>query len=459
MFDSLSDKLQGALGDLRRRGRLDEEAISRAMREIRLALLEADVNFTVVRDFVARVRERAVGEEVLKSLTPGQQVVKVVHDELTELMGSGSSGLALGRFTVILLAGLQGSGKTTAAAKLARHLKAEGRKPGLVAADLQRPAAIDQLEQLGRQVGVPVYRTETKDAVEATRRGLERARADGLDTVVVDTAGRLQIDEELMAELERVRDEAKPHDVLLVLDAMTGQEAVNVAQAFHDRIAFDGVILTKLDGDARGGAALSVKAITGKPIKFASTGEKLDALEVFHPDRMASRILGMGDVLTLIERAEAAVEADEQAEMEKRLRQGQFTFDDFLRAYKMLRRMGPLQGVLKMIPGLGSQLGEVDVDDRRLGQVEAIVLSMTPQERRSPVVIDGKRRLRIARGSGTSVEQVNQLLEARKQMEKMMKQLGRGKMPGLPGAQAPGVPSATRKASSKRKKKRKAGRR
>ncbi len=450
MFDSLSDKLQSALGDLRKRGRLDEEAISHAMREIRLALLEADVNFTVVRDFVARVRERAVGEEVLKSLTPGQQVVKIVHEQLTELMGEGESGLAFGKFTVILLAGLQGSGKTTAAAKLARHLKANGRKPGLVAADLQRPAAIDQLEQLGKQVGVPVYRTDTKDAVGATRSGIERARADNLDTVIVDTAGRLQIDDELMAELARVRDEAKPHNVLLVVDAMTGQEAVNVAQAFDERIAFDGVILTKLDGDARGGAALSVKAITGKPIKFAATGEKLDALEVFHSDRMASRILGMGDVLTLIERAEAAVEEDEQAEMEMRLRQGRLTFDDFLSAYKMLRRMGPLQGVLKMLPGMG-QLGDVDVDDRRLGRVEAIVLSMTPEERRLPPLIDGKRRLRIAKGSGTTVEEVNQLLQARKQMESMMKQLGRGKMPGLP--QAPGAPSATRKASSKRKKK------
>jgi signal recognition particle subunit SRP54 len=453
VFDSLSDKLQSALGDLRKRGKLDEEQISRAMREIRLALLEADVNFDVVRQFVAQVRERAVGEDVRKSLTPGQQVVKVVHDELTQLMGEGESGLAFGRFTVILLAGLQGSGKTTTAAKLARHLTAEGRRPGLVAADLQRPAAIDQLEQLGAQIGVPVYRTDTKDAVEATRSGIERARADGLDTVIVDTAGRLQIDDDLMRELERVRDEAKPHNVLLVLDAMTGQEAVNVAQAFDERIAFDGVILTKLDGDARGGAALSVKAITGKPIKFASTGEKVDALEVFHPDRMASRILGMGDVLTLIERAEAAVEEDEQAEMEKRLRAGQFTFDDFLRAFKMLRRMGPLQGVLKMIPGVGQQLGDLDVDDAQMARVEAIVLSMTPLERSRPVVIDGKRRQRIARGSGTSVEQVNQLLEARKQMEKMMKQLGRGKVPAVLPDQAPSTrPSMTRKAASKRKK-------
>jgi signal recognition particle subunit SRP54 len=458
MFDSLSDKLQSTLGDLRKKGKLDEEAISRAMREIRLALLEADVNFTVVRDFVAQVRERALGEEVLKSLTPGQQVVKVVHDELTELMGAGASGLAFGKFTVILLAGLQGSGKTTTAAKLALLLRQEGRKPGLVAADLQRPAAIDQLEQLGKQIDVPVFRTETKDAVEATRSGLERARSSGLDTVIVDTAGRLQIDEELMDELQRVRDEAKPLNVLLVVDAMTGQEAVNVAQAFDERIAFDGVILTKLDGDARGGAALSVKAVTGKPIKFASTGEKLDALEVFHPDRMASRILGMGDVLTLIERAEAAADEGDQAEMEKRMRAGQFTFDDFLKAYKMLRRMGPLQGILKMIPGLGSQLGDLDVDEKQMGRVEAIVLSMTPNERRTPHLIDGKRRIRIANGSGASVEQVNQLLEARKQMEKMMKQMGRGKMPALPNQQAPASLSANRKSGTKRKKK-KAGRR
>jgi signal recognition particle subunit SRP54 len=457
VFDSLADKLQGALGDLRKKGKLDEESISRAMREIRLALLEADVNFTVVRDFVARVREQAMGEEILKSLTPGQQVVKVVHDELTALMGEGESGLAFSKFTVILLAGLQGSGKTTTAGKLALLLRNQGRKPGLIAADLQRPAAIDQLEQLGKQIQVPVFRTDTKDAVEATRSGLERARAEGLDTVIVDTAGRLQIDEELMEELGRVRDEAKPTNILLVLDAMTGQEAVNVAQAFDERIAFDGVILTKLDGDTRGGAALSVKAVTGKPIKFASTGEKLDAIEVFHPDRMASRILGMGDVLTLIERAEAAAEEDESAELEKQMLKGQFTFDDFLKAYKMLRRMGPLQGILKMIPGMKEQLGDVEVDENQMGRVEAIVLSMTPQERRSPIVIDGKRRIRIAKGSGATVEQVNQLLEARKQMEKMMKQMGRGKMPALPNQQAPESLSAARKTGVKRKKK-KAGR-
>src|SRR5580765_5866621 len=358
MFDTLSDRLQGALGALRKRGKLDDEAVSRAMREIRLALLEADVNFQVVKQFVETVRERAVGEEVLKSLTPGQQVVKIVHEELTELMGSGSSKLAFaGRPpTVILLAGLQGSGKTTTAAKLALLLRKEGRSPALVAADLQRPAAIEQLAQLGKQIDIPVYAEERADPVKAVRDGLAHARENSRDVVILDTAGRLHVDEDLMNELARVRDEAKPHNVLLVLDAMTGQEAVNVAQAFQERIAFDGVVLTKLDGDARGGAALSVKAITGKPIKLVSVGEKLDQLEYFHPDRMASRILGMGDVLTLVEKAEAAVEADEQAEMEARLRAGEFTFDDFLKAQKMLKRMGPLQGVLKLIPGMGKQL-------------------------------------------------------------------------------------------------------
>jgi signal recognition particle subunit SRP54 len=466
MFDTLSDKLQAALGDLRGRGRLDEEAISRAMREIRLALLEADVNFKVVKDFVARVRERALGADVAKSLTPGQQVVKIVHEELTELMGSGSSQLAFGGRppTVILLAGLQGSGKTTAAAKLALLLRKEKRKPGLVAADLQRPAAIDQLEQLGRQIQVPVYREDTSDPVKATRRGIERAREDALDVVIVDTAGRLHVDEELMDELVAVRNEAKPTNVLLVLDAMTGQEAVSVAEAFLERVAFDGVIMTKLDGDARGGAALSVKAVTGKPIKLASVGEKLDQLEYFHPDRMASRILGMGDVLSLIERAEQAVEEDEREELEARMMKGQFTFDDFLKSYKMLRRMGPLQGVLKLIPGLGKQLEGLDqVDEKQLARVEAIVLSMTPQERQLPRMIDGRRRLRIARGSGTTVQQVNQLLEARKQMEKMMKGMSKGKMPALPGMEAAGGaangPGLTaRPGSSSRKKKRKKSR-
>jgi signal recognition particle subunit SRP54 len=457
VFDTLSDRLQSALGDLRKRGRMDEESISRAMREVRLALLEADVNFEVVKDFVGRVRERALGADVLKSLTPGQQVVKIVHEELTSLMGAGDSRLAFASRppTVILLAGLQGSGKTTAAAKLALLLRKEGRKPGLVAADLQRPAAIDQLQQLGRQIGVTVF-TGTDDPVAVSVAGVEGAKAEGLDVVILDTAGRLHVDEELMDELAAVRDATKPTNVLLVLDAMTGQDAVRVAEAFAERVAFDGVVLTKLDGDARGGAALSVKAVTGKPIKLASVGEQLDQLEYFHPDRMASRILGMGDVLSLIEKAEAAVEDDDRADMERRMMQGEFTFDDFLRSYKMLRRMGPLQGVLKMIPGLGKQLeGLGDVDERQLARVEAIVLSMTPKERRLPHVIDGSRRKRIAAGSGTTVEQVNQLLEGRKQMAKMMKQLGKGKMPALPGQpqgqNGPGR-SATKKKKSKRKK-------
>jgi signal recognition particle subunit SRP54 len=457
VFDTLSDKLQHALGDLRGRGKLDEEAISRAMREIRLALLEADVNFKVVKEFVAQVRGRALGEDVAKSLTPGQQVVKIVHEELTALMGAGSSKLAFGGRppTVILLAGLQGSGKTTAAAKLALLLRKEGKRPGLIAADLQRPAAIDQLEQLGKQIQIPVYREETRDPVAATRKGLQRAQADDRDVVIVDTAGRLHVDEALMEELAAVRKEARPTNVLLVLDAMTGQEAVNVALAFQERIAFDGVVMTKLDGDARGGAALSVKAVTGKPIKLASVGEKVDQLEYFHPDRMASRILGMGDVLSLIERAEAAATEDEQEAMEARLRAGQFTFDDFLQAQKMLRRMGPLQSVLKLVPGLGSQLKDVQVDDKALGRVEAIVLSMTPQERRLPHVIDGSRRQRIARGSGATVQQVNQLLSARKQMEKMMKQMGKGKLPALPAAagNANGMTAAAKpRPKSKRKK-------
>jgi signal recognition particle subunit SRP54 len=433
VFDTLSDRLQTTLGDLRRRRRLDEETLSKAMREIRLALLEADVNFGVVKEFVAGVKERAIGQDVLKGLDAGQQVVKVVHEELAELMGSGDSRIAFGRPpTVVLMCGLQGSGKTTASAKLALHLrKHEKKTPGLVAADLQRPAAVDQLQQLGRQIQVPVY-TGAGDAVAVSAQGVDWARREGLDVVIVDTAGRLHVDEGLMDELVRVRDAVKPLNVLLVLDAMTGQEAVNVAEAFGERIAFDGVVLTKLDGDARGGAALSVKAITGKPVKYASVGEKLDQLEVFHPDRMASRILGMGDVLTLIEKAEQAVEEDEQAEIERRLRSGEFTFDDFLSSYKMVRRMGSFRSVLKLIPGVGRELDNLEIDERQMARVEAIVLSMTPHERRLPHVINGPRRRRIAAGSGTTIDDVNKLLQARKQMQKMMKQVGKGKLPALP---------------------------
>jgi len=429
------------------------------MREIRLALLEADVNFEVVKSFVAQVRERALGQDVLKSITPGQQVVKIVHDELTDLMGAGSSQLVFtGRPpTVILLAGLQGSGKTTAAAKLALLLRKEGRKPGLVAADLQRPAAIDQLEQLGKQIQIPVYREDGSDPITVVRNGIAHLDA---DTIILDTAGRLHVDEELMDELERVRDVAKPANVLLVLDSMTGQEAVNVALAFQERIAFDGVVLTKLDGDARGGAALSVKAVTGKPIKLISVGEKVDQLEYFHPDRMASRILGMGDVLTLIERAEQAVEEDEQKELEARMMKGQFSFDDFLKSYRMVRRMGSIPGLVKLIPGLGKQLeGLDDVDERQFARVEAIILSMTPQERSLPKVIDGSRRQRIARGSGTTVEEVNRLLEGRKEMEKLMKGMSRGKLPELPGMPAQKPPQQRKATKSNKRKKRSKSRR
>jgi len=432
MFDALSDRLQAALHDVRGRGKLDEDSISKAMREIRLALLEADVNFKVVKDFVARVRERARGADVTKSLTPGQEVVRIVHEELTSLMGSGDSKLAFASRppTVILLAGLQGAGKTTAAAKLALLLRKEGHSPALVAADLARPAAVEQLEQLGRELRIPVF--TGGDPVEAVTTGIDQARNQGKDVVILDTAGRLHVDEALMEELAAVRNASRPTNVLLVLDAMTGQEAVSVAEAFQERVAFDGVVLTKLDGDARGGAALSVKAVTGKPVKLASVGEKLDQLEYFHPDRMASRILGMGDVLTLIEKAEAAADHDEQERLEQQFLAGEFTFDDFLASYKMLRRMGPLKGVLSMLPGVGKQLQGLDVNEKDMGRVEAIVLSMTPQERRLPHLIDGSRRKRIAAGSGTSVQQVNQLLSARKQMQKMMKQMKKGKMPGLP---------------------------
>ena len=464
MFETLSDRLGAALGDLRGRGRLDEEAISKAMREIRLALLEADVNFKVVKEFVGRVRERALGQEVLGSLTPGQQVVKIVHDELTELMGSGDSRLAFaGRPpTVVLLAGLQGSGKTTAAAKLALLLRREGKAPALVAADLQRPAAIDQLEQLGRQIQIPVYRRAATDPVEVVEHGLASARAEGRDVVIVDTAGRLHVDEPLMEELVRVRSAARPTNVLLVLDAMTGQEAVAVAEAFQQRIAFDGVVLTKLDGDARGGAALSVKSVTGRPIKLVSVGEKLDQLEYFHPDRMASRILGMGDVLTLIEKAEAAASEDEQRELEQRMMQGEFTFDDLLASYRMLKRMGSFKSVLGLVPGLGKQLQGLDVNEKDMGRVEAIVLSMTPRERRLPHLIDLSRRRRIAAGSGTTLEQVNQLMSARKQMQKLMRQMGKGKMPAFAPqfGGANGVAAAPSRPGSKgRKKKKRAGRR
>ena len=438
MFDSLSDRLNGTLDGLRGKGKLSEDDINKAMREIRLALLEADVNFAVVRDFVAKVKERAMGAEVLDSLTPGQQVVKIVHEELTSLMGTSGAKLSFANKppTVILLAGLQGSGKTTAAGKLARLLAKQKKTPALVAADVYRPAAIQQLQTLGKSLQVPVFERGTADPVETAAWGIEQAKAQGRDVVIVDTAGRLSIDQEMMDELVRIKQKVKPHDVVLVLDSMTGQDAVATAEAFREAVDYDGVILTKLDGDARGGAALAVRAVTGKPILYTSVGEKLDQLEEFHPERMASRILGMGDVMSLIERAQEEFDEKQAADMEAKLRHGEFTLEDFLDQLRMVRKMTRGQGMaglLGMLPGVGRQIKNMKVDERQVDRVEAIILSMTPYERRNPKLIDGSRRRRIAAGSGTNVQTVNQLLGQFKQMQKMMKQVGKGKMPQFPG--------------------------
>jgi signal recognition particle subunit SRP54 len=437
VFDTLSDRLQEALGDVRSRGKLTEEDVNKAMRQVRLALLEADVNFKVVKEFTGAVKERALGAEVLESLNPGQQVVKIVSDELTQLMGGSGRDLVFARGgpTVILMAGLQGSGKTTACGKLARHLREEKNLDVAVAAcDLQRPAAVDQLVKVGSQAGAAVYEQGTsRSPVDVAEWALGQAKADRRDVLILDTAGRLHVDEALMTELSEVKKRTKPHNVLLVVDAMTGQDAVNVAEAFAGATAFDGVVLSKLDGDARGGAALSVKALTGKPILYASTGEKLDAFERFHPDRMAQRILGMGDVMTLIEKAESKMDERQATELERKIKKNQFTLDDFLDQMKQVRSMGPLQGLLKMIPGVGQQLGGLQVDDRELDRLQAIITSMTPQERASPKIIDGSRRRRIARGSGTSVQAVSQLVKQFGQMQKMMRQLAKGKMPDLQG--------------------------
>ncbi|MHB1361609.1 MAG: signal recognition particle protein [Thermoleophilia bacterium] len=439
MFDTLSEKLQGVLGGLKGQGHLSEDDINKAMREIRLALLEADVNFKVVKEFVTAVKERAMGADVLESLTPGQQVVKIVHEELGKLMGASSTKLTFSPRppTVVLMVGLQGSGKTTACGKLARFLKAQGKQVEMIAGDVYRPAAIDQLKQLGKQLAVPVFTIEgSADPVEIAKQGVDDAARAGRDVAIIDTAGRLHIDEKLMEELVQIRAGVKPHNILLVLDSMTGQDAVNVAEQFMQQVNFDGVVLTKLDGDARGGAALSVKAVTGKPIKFASTGEKLDAFDYFHPDRMAGRILGMGDVLTLIEKAQATVDEKQAMELERKLRKAQFTFDDFLDQMQSMRKMGPLAGMLAMIPGVPKALKNQQIDERELDRVEAIIRSMTLEERRLPEIINGSRRKRIANGSGTSVQAVNQLITRFKQMQKLMKQFASGKagkgMPNIP---------------------------
>jgi signal recognition particle subunit SRP54 len=435
MFDSLSDKLQGVLGNLKGQGRLSEDDINRAMREIRLALLEADVNFKVVKQFVDAVKERAMGTDVLESLTPGQQVVKIVHEELANLMGAASTKLTFSPRppTIVLMVGLQGSGKTTSVAKLAKFLMKQGKNPELVACDIYRPAAVEQLRQLGERIKAPVFSIEgSQDAVEIAKKGVEDATRAGRDVVIIDTAGRLHIDEKLMEELVSIRSAVKPHNILLVVDAMTGQDAVNVAEQFMQKVNFDGVVLTKLDGDARGGAALSVKAVTGKPVKFASTGEKLDSFDYFHPDRMAGRILGMGDMLSLIEKAQQTVDEKKAAELEEKLRKAQFTFDDFLEQMRSMRKMGPLAGMLAMIPGVPKQLKQATIDEKELDRVEAIICSMTRAERAHPDSINGSRRKRIARGSGTDVQAVNQLITKFKQMQKMMKQLASGGGKGMP---------------------------
>lgn len=445
MFENLSAKLQDVFKNLRNRGKLTEKDVDLALKEVRMALLEADVNFKVVKDFVASVKARAIGSEVLESLTPAQQVIKIVYEELTALMGGQSAKIAFAPKppTLIMLVGLQGSGKTTTCGKLASLLRKQGKRPMMAAADVYRPAAIKQLQVLGAQLGIEVFTLGDKaDPVDIASGAIERARSFGHDTVLLDTAGRLHVDEEMMVELERIRARVSPHEVLLVVDAMTGQDAVNVATTFNQRMGIDGVVLTKLDGDARGGAALSVRAVTGKPIKFVATGEKLDALEPFHPDRMSSRILGMGDVLTIIERAQEVFDEEQARKVQEKIRKQELSLDDFLKQMQDVRKMGPLDQILGMIPGLGKSkaLKDLKVDEKEIGRIEAIIKSMTPGERRNPGIIDGSRKRRIAAGSGTRVQDVNALIKQFEQTRKMLKQLGDasrrkgpiGKMPFMP---------------------------
>ncbi|NLG79799.1 MAG: signal recognition particle protein [Firmicutes bacterium] len=429
MFENLTARLQETFRRLRGKGKLSERDVDEALREVRIALLEADVNFRVVRDFIVKVRERACGQEVMASLTPGQQVIKIVNSELTELMGGRESKIQYSPKppTVIMLVGLQGSGKTTTAAKLANLLRRQGKHPLLVASDTRRPAAIRQLQVLGEKVGVDVVATrEGDDAVRVAKQGVARAAAIGRDVVIIDTAGRLHIDDELMDELARMKGEVNPSEVLLVVDAMTGQDAVNVAGAFNDRLGLTGIILTKLDGDARGGAALSARAVTGRPIKFVGVGEKVESLEPFYPDRMASRILGMGDVLSLIEKAEAAYDEAKARKLAEKIRSNEFTLEDFADQLRQMRKIGPLDEILSMIPGLGRMRGLSDlrVDEGQLKRIEAIVNSMTLEERRNPAIIDGSRRKRIARGSGTRIQDVNSVLRQFEQVRDMLRQFG-----------------------------------
>ncbi|MBR1420177.1 MAG: signal recognition particle protein [Selenomonadaceae bacterium] len=435
MFDSLAERLQSTFKKLRGHGKLTETDVNEAMREVRLALLEADVNFKVVKDFVNRVKERAIGKDILDSLTPAQAVIQIVDEELTALMGgAGSSKLNISPHppTVILMVGLQGAGKTTSAGKLGLSMKKQGKKPLLVAADIYRPAAIKQLQVVGKQLELPVFTLDSKDAVEIARESIKYANSHANDLIIIDTAGRLQIDQALMQELKDIKSAVNPHEILLVVDAMTGQEAVNVAESFHKDLEVTGVILTKLDGDARGGGALSIRAVTGCPIKFVGMGEKLEALEMFHPDRMASRILGMGDVLSLIEKAQSNFDLEEAKRLEKKIRKDNFTLDDFLSQLAQVKKLGTLDQILGFIPGLGGlkkkldeQNLDMDLNGKEMRRLEAIILSMTPQERADPKIINGSRRKRIAMGSGTRVQDVNKLLKQFEEMRKMMKQFGK----------------------------------
>ena len=439
MFESLSDRLQNVFEQLGRKGRLSEEDVNKAMREVRMALLEADVNLKVAKNFIARVKERAVGAEVQKSLRPSQQVIKIVNEELVRTLGQpGRLNLSGPPPRVIMLVGLQGSGKTTTAAKLAVKLRREGQRPYLVACDTYRPAAVEQLVTLGKQINVPVYEEGTEPPPpEIAKRGLQAAQEAGATVVILDTAGRLQIDDNMMAELEAIRRDTKPAEVLLVADAMTGQEAVRIAQGFNERVGLTGLILTKVDGDARGGAAISMREVTGVPIKYLGTGEKLDGLELFHPDRLASRILGMGDVLTLIERAEEVFDAKEAERLQRKMLKNQFTLEDFQKQLRQVKRLGSIGQVLDMLPGMGKLRQQINLDDeqaqQQLRRVEAIINSMTPAERRNPKLLNASRKRRIAAGSGTSVQEVNALLRQFREMQRMMKMLGQGRFPRLPG--------------------------
>ena len=428
-FEGLSEKLSNAFKKLRSKGSLTESDVKSAMREVRLALLEADVSYKVAKDFSQKVTERAVGEKVMESLTPAQMVIKIVKEELTELMGGTEARLAIANHppTVVMLCGLQGSGKTTHCAKIAGMLRKKGHRPLLVACDIYRPAAITQLKVVGEQVNVPVFEMGTANPVDIAKAALKLAKDNGYDYVFLDTAGRLHIDEELMNELKNIKSEIRPHEILLVVDAMTGQDAVNVATAFNDALGVDGLVLTKLDGDTRGGAALSAKAVTGKPIKFVGVGEKLEDLDIFYPDRMASRILGMGDVLSLIEKAEQTIDEKKAAELEEKLKKNKFDLNDLLEQLQQFRKMGSIQDTLAMLPGVGNKIKDVDIDERKFDRLQAVILSMTPKERENPDIINPSRKRRIAAGCGQQVEDVNRLLAQFKQMQKMFKQFGGGK--------------------------------